>query len=231
MNRHVTKLLTISIALVLAAPLTYAAGSGSMSGGSGVGSAGATSAPSMTPQQRAANSYNAGLKHKKRAQEYEAKAAVAANDKDRQKQLGKAQDQYKDSIDDYKKAIGYDMHAYQAMNEMGYAYRKIGDYEMSVKAYNTALAVKPDFTPAIEYRAEAYLALSLYQQVKDAYLALFAKDQDQAATLMQAMEAWLATHQEDASPDARAFSAWILERKAVAVNTQTLSSNNVHAWN
>ena len=101
-------------------------------------------------------SYNAGLNHKKRAQEYEEKAAAAKDDKERDKQLAKAKSQYEDSIDDYKKAIGYDMTAYQAMNEMGYAYRKTGDYEMAVKAYNTALTVRPNFTPAIEYRAEAF---------------------------------------------------------------------------
>jgi tetratricopeptide (TPR) repeat protein len=216
-------------ALMLAAPLAFGSGSGPMSGGGDTG--GMTQAPRMTPQQMAANSYNAGLNHKKRAQEYEDKAAAAKDDKDRAKQLAKAKDQYQDAIEDYRKAIGYDVRAYQAMNEMGYAYRKSGDYDMAVKAYNSALAVKPDFAPAIEYRAEAYLALSMFQQVKDSYVALFGKDQDQAAALMRAMEAWLQTHQADTTADAKAFSEWIMERKAVAMNTQSLSTNNVHAWN
>jgi tetratricopeptide (TPR) repeat protein len=185
----------------------------------------------MTPQQMAANSYNAGLKHKERAQEYEAKAATAKDDKDRDKQLAKAKSQYEDAIDDYRKAIGYDNHTYQAMNELGYAYRKTGDYEKAVTAYDAALAAKPGFAPAIEYRAEAYLAQSKFKEVQDAYLALVRTDQDQAAALMRALDAWLATHQQDATADAKAFSDWILERKAVAMNTQTLSTNNVHSWN
>jgi len=225
-----TKLSVILAASVLAVvPFAYGAGSGPMSGGGDTG--GMTSAPRMTPQQLAVRSYNAGLKHKERAQDYEAKAAEAKDDKDKQKQLGKAKDQYEDAIDDYRKAIGYDNRAYQAMNELGFAYRKVGNYEDAVKAYNTALAVKSDFAPAIEYRGEAYLALSQYKQVQDAYLALVRADQDQAAALMRAMEAWLNTQQDNPTPDAKEFSDWVLERKAVAVNTVSLSTNNVRPWN
>ncbi len=160
-----TKLSMTLALLLIVAPPAFAAGSGPMSGGGDTG--GMTSAPRMTPQQMAVRSYNAGLKHKERAQEYEAKAATATNDKDKQKQLAKAKDQYEDAIDDYRKAIGYDIHAYQAMNELGFAFRKVGNYEDAVKAYNAALAVKSDFAPAIEYRGEAYLALSQFKQVQD----------------------------------------------------------------
>ena len=133
-----TKLsMTLAAVLLAAAPFAFGAGSGPMSGGGDTG--GMTSAPRMTPQQMSARSYNAGLKHKERAQEYEAKAAAAKDDKDREKQLGKAKDQYEDAIDDYRKAIGYDNRNYQAMNELGFAYRKSGNYDDAVKAYNAAL--------------------------------------------------------------------------------------------
>lgn len=228
MNARAKNLLALFTALILA-PLAYGAGSGPMSGGGDTG--GMTSAPRMTPQQQAARSYNAGLNHKKRAQAYEEKAAAAKDEKNRDKQLAKAKSQYEDAIDDYKKAIGYDMSSYMAMNEMGYAYRKTGDYEMAVKSYNTALAVRPNFTPAIEYRAEAFLGMSQFEKVKESYLALVRTDQDQAATLMQALEAWQQAHQQDARADVKAFSDWIAERKAVAANTVSLSTNNVRAWN
>lgn len=228
---NISGLVTILAALTLTTPLVHGAGSGPMSSGGGTGVGSTMQSPRKTPQQMAVSSYNAGLKHKKRAQEYEEKAAIAKNDKDRAKQLTKAKSQYEDAVDDYRKSIGYDATAYQAMSELGYAYRKGGDYENAVRAYNTALLVKPGFAPAIEYRGEAYLALSMFKDVKDAYLELFRADQDQAATLMRAMEAWQVLHQEDAAPEAQAFSEWVLERKAVAVNTQSLSSNNVHAWN
>jgi tetratricopeptide (TPR) repeat protein len=225
-----TKRSIVFAALTLAASLAFGSGSpGPMSGGGDTG--GMTAPPRMTPQQRAMSSYNAGLNHKKRAQEYEEKAAVASNDKDRQKQLGKAKDQYEDAVDDYKKAIGYDPTLYQAMNELGYAYRKAGNYKAALDAYNQALQVRPNFPQAIEYRAEAYLGLSMFKEVQDSYLALVRTNQDEAAALMRAMEAWMQTHQENQTPDQKAFNDWIVERKAVAMNTQSLSTNNVKSWN
>jgi tetratricopeptide (TPR) repeat protein len=225
-----TKLsMTLAALMLGVVPLAFGSGSGPMSGGGDTG--GMTSAPRMTPQQQAVRSYNAGLKHKERAQEYEAKAATATDDKDKQKQLSKAKDQYDDAVDDYRKAIGYDNRSYQAMNELGFAYRKVGKYDEAVTAYNAALAVKSDFAPAIEYRGEAYLALSQFKQVQDSYLALVRADQDQAAALMRAMEAWLNTHQENQTADSKAFVDWVVERKAVAENTVSLSTNNVRPWN
>ena len=225
-----TKLSITLTALLFAAPLAFGSGSaGPMSGGGDTG--GMTSAPRLTPQQRAAASYNAGINHKKRAQDYEDKAATATDDKDRKKQLDKAKDQYDDAIDDYKRAIGYDPTLYQAMNELGYAYRKVGNYQDSIKAYDQALQERPNFPQAIEYRAEAYLGLSMFKEVQDSYLALVRTDQDEAAALMRAMEAWLQTHQENQTPEQKAFNDWIVERKAVAMNTQSLTTNNVKNWN
>ena len=222
--------ITLTALMLAATPLAFGSASGGpMSGGADTG--GMTSAPRMTPQQRAANSYNAGLNHKKKAQEYEQKAAATTDAKDRDKLLEKAKGQYEDAVDDYKKAIKIDPMQYQAMNEMGYAYRKAGNFKDSVDAYNQALKVKPDFAPAIEYRAEAYLGLSMFKEVQDAYLSLVRTNQDEAAALMKALESWQQSHQDEANPDVKAFNDWIVERKAVAMTTQTLSTNNVHAWN
>ena len=118
------------------------------------------------------------------------------------------------------------------MNELGFAYRKTGDYEDAVNAYNTALNVKPDFAPAIEYRGEAYLALSQFKDVQQAYLELVRADQDQAAALMRrdGSVAETARGERDGG-GARKFVDWVQERKAVAANTLSLSTNNVHSWN
>lgn len=225
------RLMTMVSMLLVAAPLAYGAGSGGMSGGGDSGSSGMTPMHKKTPEQMAVQSYNAGLNHKKRAVQFEEKAAAAKDDKERDKQLAKAKEQYTDAIEDYKKAIGYNVHAYQAMNELGYALRKTGDYQASVKAYDAALSVRPDFTPAIEYRGEAYLGLGAFDKVKAAYLELFRDDQDQAATLMKAMDVWVQQHPDQTTPDAKAFSDWVVERKGVAAQTQSLSLNNVHDWN
>jgi tetratricopeptide (TPR) repeat protein len=223
-----SRLKIVVLMMLATAPLAWGAGSGGMSGGD----AGSSSpAVRRTPQQMEASSYNAGLNHKKRAAQYEEKAATAKNDAERVKLLAKAKDQYLDAIDDYKKAIGYNNRSYQALNELGYAYRKSGDYQSAVRAYDAALIVKADFAPAIEYRGEAYLALGMFPQVQDAYLALFRADQDQAATLMNAMDAWVQQHPDHATPEAKAFTDWVVERKGLAAQTQSLSSNNTHDWN
>jgi tetratricopeptide (TPR) repeat protein len=235
MVKRLTMLILLVASGLLTAPFVYGASSGP-SGPMGGDirppeNTGLNNMPRRTPQQMAVSSYNAGLNHTKKAREYEDKAAAAKNDKDREKQLAKAKSQYEDAIEDYKKAIGYDDKAYQAMNELGFASRKIGDYKTALAAYNTALSVKPGFAPAIEYRGEAYLALSRFKDVQQAYLELVRIDQDHAATLMIAMEAWQELHAADATPEGKEFAAWVQERKAVAANTVSLSTNNVHSWN
>ncbi len=221
------KRFVLSVALTLLIPGAYGAGSGAMSGGDMSGGASATR---RSPQQMEAASYKAGLNHKKRAAQYEAKSTNAKNDAERDKLLAKAKGQYEDAIADYIKAVGYNQRSYQTFNELGYAYRKIGDYNTAVRAYDAALTVKSDFAPAIEYRGEAYLALGRFDAVKQAYLTLFGSDQDLAAMLMQAMDAWVTQHGADATADAKAFSEWVVERRTVASQTQTLSMNNARVW-
>ena len=122
MTKIMGMLILMATSGLLTAPVVYGASSGPMGGGGMTppsSSAQMPDTPHKTPQQMAVSSYNAGLNHKKHAQEYENKAATAKNDKDRDKQLAKAQSAYKDAIEDYKKAIGYDNTAYQAMNELG----------------------------------------------------------------------------------------------------------------
>src|SRR5262245_2796651 len=221
------------IVMLMLAPLVLASGSGGMGGGmpSGGGSSGMSSPHPKTSAQIATQSYNAGLGHKKKAVQFEEKAAKAKDETERNKQLAKAKEQYEDSIQDYKKAIGANNQLYQAMNELGYAYRKTGDFDSSIKAYNAALTVRPDFTPAIEYRGEAYLALGMFDKVKESYMNLYRDDQDHAAMLMKAMDTWVQQQSGEATPDAKAFSDWVTERKTAAATTQSVSMNNLHDWN
>lgn len=223
-----------SVVMLMLAPMVLASSGGGMGGGmpSGGGDSSSMSTPKpKTSAQLATSSFNAGLGHKKNAVQLEGKAAKAKDETERNKQLAKAKEQYEDSIQDYKKAIGLNNQLYQAMNELGYAYRKVGDYESSIKAYNAALTVRPDYTPAIEYRGEAYLALGMFDKVKESYMSLFRDDQDNAAMLMKAMDTWVQQHPDQATSDAKSFSDWVSERKTVAAQTQSVSMNNVHDWN
>ena len=77
---------------------------------------------------------------------------------------------------------------YQAYNGMGFCYRKTGDYVKALEMYDRALALKPGFPDAIEYRGEAYLGLNRVDDAKKAYLEILAADRKQADTLMAAMQ-------------------------------------------
>lgn len=46
-----------------------------------------------------------------------------------------------------------------AYNLMGFAYRKLGDYDRALHAYDRALALNPHHRGALEYLGEAYLEL------------------------------------------------------------------------
>lgn len=82
-----------------------------------------------------------------------------------------ASDQYKDAVTavkhkDYKGAImllkdvlhGNARNA-DALNYMGYSYRKLGNYELALAYYKKALDVDPNHKGANEYLGEAYLEM------------------------------------------------------------------------
>ena len=213
------------VAFVFATGSVQGAGSGAVSGGSAP-----SAGRSRTPEQMATGAYKSGQKYRKRAEKYERKAAEADNDKSRAKYIDKADAQYEKSIEKYLQAYAFNNSFHEALNELGYAYRKTGDYHNAVRAYNTALKVKPDYSQAIEYRGEAYLALGLFEKTKEAYMVLFRSDQDQAASLMEAMQSWLADAGDSSTAEADAFATWIEERTALAAGTQTLSMNNRQDW-
>ena len=215
------------VASMFATGTAQAAGSGAVSGG---GIASPSSARARTPEQMATSAYKSGQKYRKRAQKYERKAADADSEKSRTKYTDKAAAQYEKSIEKYLQAYAFNNSFHEALNELGYAYRKTGDFHNAIRAYNTALKVKPDYAQAIEYRGEAFLALGLFEKTKEAYMVLFRSDQDQAALLMEAMRSWLADAGDGSTADADAFATWIEERKALAAGTQTLSMNNRRDW-
>ncbi|MBI1725495.1 MAG: tetratricopeptide repeat protein, partial [Candidatus Tectomicrobia bacterium] len=59
-----------------------------------------------------------------------------------------------------------------AYNMLGYALRKTGDPKEALEAYNRALALKPDYAPALEYRGEAHLMLKDRKAAVEDYQAL-----------------------------------------------------------
>lgn len=210
--------------ILLAASGAHAAGSCAGSSISGV------DAPPRPPERLAMTAYNAGLKHKQRALSYEAKAARAANARDRDKNGKKASAQFSAAIEDYQAAVEQEPHMIVALNEIGFAYRKLGDFDAALRAYDAALSIEPAFAPAIEYRAEAYLALGRFEDTKGAYLELYRLDQDHASLLMQAFAEWLDRHAADGTAESAAFAGWVEERRRIAEVTQVRPGVLQRTW-
>ena len=164
----------------------------------------------QTAGDTASAHYQRGLSAQERALAREAAAARADGTADRTAQLAAADAAFEEAVTYFGKALKLQLDHYEAANELGYSLRKTGDYRKALGAYNFALTIKPDFYPAVEYRGEAYLALGMIEQAKDAYLTLFMNDPQLAAQLLQAMA--------DAEVDAD-FSAWVEERQAIAAAT------------
>ena len=54
-----------------------------------------------------------------------------------------------------------------AYNLMGFAYRKLGDYDSALEAYDRALELNPHHRGALEYLGEAYLELDRPELAKE----------------------------------------------------------------
>ncbi|MCZ6889297.1 MAG: tetratricopeptide repeat protein [Gammaproteobacteria bacterium] len=206
---------------------TQAFAAGSAGGGM---SASSGQAPSRSPTEIGLSHYKAGVKYKEKAWQYEEKAAKATTEKKHAKYLASAQKQYNKAIARQKKALEAVPGAYAAANELGYALRKTGEYKDAIGAYNYALQLKPDFAEAKEYKGEALIALGYFDETKDIYMDLFRTDPMQAAALMNALDAWVASHAADASSDAKAFAEWVADRKIAAQVTQVMREKNRQAW-
>ena len=76
------------------------------------------------------------------------------------------------AIESYQEAVAKKPDFYQAYSDMGYAYRKTGDYEKSLAAYDKALQINPEYPQALEYVGEAYLAVGDKAKAREHLAAL-----------------------------------------------------------
>jgi len=204
-------LVTLSVVSALAA------GSSGSSGGAPV-----SPGVQLTPEQLAHKHYNLGLKYKKKARKYEEKALAAADKpKKQQKYLKRVTTQYERMVKNQIIALQNNNEFYQAMSELGYGYRKLGEFKKSIRAYNAALSIKSDYGEALEYRGEAFLAEGDFEASKRDYLSLVRLNPELAAMLMAAYTRWIADDKSGA-PEAKEFKSWIKQRDSLA---QALSSN------
>ena len=167
--------------------------------------------PVPVSEQRAIDSYTAGYASILRAEHAENLAAASSNDADRKAALGNAQEAYRLSLPHFTEAARLDSSMHEAYTYLGFANRKLGRYDESLKAYGQALKINPDAVHAIEYQAEALLGLNRIAEVRFNYLRLYALDQQQAAKLLQATRAWIAANQAKppAGIDMPELAAWV----------------------
>lgn len=189
--------------------------------------------PELTPEQLADQHYNRGIALREKAWEFE-EQAEAAGGSERAKLEAKAEKTYRKAIREYRSAVDLDHRHFRAYSDLGYALRKVGDYPDALAAYDTALGMVPTYAEAIEYRAEAFLALGRLDDAKQAYLHLFEHDRERADKLMAAMQSWVESRRQEPGEvdpaEVDAFAEWVSQRAQLADQTASLGELRDRRW-
>jgi len=115
--------------------------------------------------------------------------------------------------ENFRAAVGADPNMKEGWNLLGYTSRRLGDYEESLKAYDKALALAPDYPEAIEYRAELFLLTGRLEQTKDAYATLLKANPSYAGVLKTFMKDFFKSKQAFpagvSAADGEAFGKWV----------------------
>ena len=147
-----------------------------------------------------------------------------------------ALDGFRESRDLFEKTVKADPKAREAWNLIGYTSRRLGEYDRSLAAYEKALAIEPNYPEAIEYRAEAYLALRRLDDVKAAYKELDVLSPPHADVLMESMRGWVAAHRRKpdgvSAADLDSFATRVEERASAPRHTTAMRQDAAAArWN
>jgi tetratricopeptide (TPR) repeat protein len=203
-------LVYIGFVISMAVPVMAVADSGGRMGGYENSGLPAASGRARTPEEIAISAYNDGVELRDEAVEYEAEAEAATDDiKKQEKLLKKAQKSYTKAAEKFEKAVKNNPELYQAWSGFGHALRKTGDYERSLEAYRSALALEPNYHEAIEYQAEAFMHLGQYENVKTAYAKLRQEKLELAGKLLREINKWLRGQDLTvANADLKAFAQW-----------------------
>jgi tetratricopeptide (TPR) repeat protein len=217
----------ITLAILCVTPCGWAAGGG------------AASAPQpriveQTPRERAKSAYNTGVRAIRKADALAAESTRTADGAKKDKSARRALEAYGKALAKFEDAVrdAPDMH--EAWNYIGYAKRKLGELPAALAAYDRALALKPGYPNAIEYRGQAYLALNRLEDAKQAYLELYAGNRALSDQLLAAMRDWIGAQRATASMQDPAaleeFDRWVQERTSIAAQTAALTREGA-SWN
>lgn len=126
----------------------------------------------------ATEAYNKGVERQKKALAHFEKGDTT-----------KAMKELEKAVKDYEKAVKLNDSFPEALSNLGYCYRNLGNYTKALESYDRALKLKPDFAQAIEYRGVAYLWLGRKDDARSEYEHLLKIDSTQAAELKAAIDA------------------------------------------
>ena len=211
------QLLAILGVLLASAALSTAA---SAAGGGGGGSVdvGGSSGGGDAERKMVARRFENAKKHLEEAKNLEARLEKTTAPDEREDIEEDIRDEYDDARGDLEFVVKKQPKSYPAQSELGFALRKLGRFDDSLKAYDKALATKPGYAPAIEYRGEAYLELGRLTDARAAWEKLSNLDVELADQLLAKMQRWVA--RQKAKPDGTIesdalgeFEAWLSERK------------------
>jgi tetratricopeptide (TPR) repeat protein len=158
----------------------------------------------------------------------EMKAALATDPQKAAKLQAKIAKGLENAAADLERAVKNDPQLYEAYSELGFTYRKMGKFKESLEAYDRALQIQPNYTPALEYRAEAYLGLNRIEEARATYTELFTGDRPRADALLIAMKSFVAARRGDAAgldPTLLdAFGKWVDQREIIHGQTVALTA-------
>ncbi|MFQ5525828.1 MAG: tetratricopeptide repeat protein [Thermoanaerobaculia bacterium] len=227
---------TIKAMLLMAATGLGMAGA-SLASGAGGGAGipqGAPGMPSQSPEALAVQSYNRALHYRNKAWKLEEKVKGEPGALDA-KTAAKVQAQFEKMIAPLEKAVKNKPDYYEAYSSLGYALRRTGDYEASLAAYDRSLALNPNYPEAIEYRAEAYLALNRPEDAKAAYLRLKLFNAEKADELLEAFHAWVRDRRHDpagmAVSELEQIAEWVAgQSKIASIDARLATSSENGSW-
>jgi tetratricopeptide (TPR) repeat protein len=208
-----------AVLLLLAPAASFAAGGGGGGGSIGGGSMGSSGADrSAQDAKMAARKFDRAKRHLEEAKQAEEKLASVTDADDREELQEDIEEHYEDARDELKGVVKKQPKSYAAWSELGFAQRKLGKFEASLEAYDKAIDVKPGYTPAIEYRGEAYLELGRLGDARAAYDRLAGLDGELADMLLGKMQRWVLRQKESptqgVTPEALAeFESWLSQHK------------------
>jgi tetratricopeptide (TPR) repeat protein len=234
--RHPSGAIYIAAISLVIATFGAAPAAGSGSGAMSTPSMGSFEKHESTPEEKARNAYNSGVRLIHKADDARADSVKVTDAAKHRKIDDRAREYYAKAQQQFADAVGLNAGLYQAWNYLGYSKRNLGDYAGALEAYDQALKLSPNYAEAIEYRGQAFLGLNRIDDAKEAYLTLFASNRKLADKLLVAMKDWIGARRatpgtlEAATVDE--LERWVDERGRITAQTAGLTPGGTAShWN